>query len=168
MRSSLEIRCSRYHYHYCVAFVSYFTYTVQIIRRPCIHWSRNTCTMNTVFILVFHILASSLAEPDPTDTHVHVHLPKEAAKAESDSEAEDRKGNKHNILYTLSLWRIREGIKNGRFLPNMGGWGHSFPNKNHKLWTNKNLPSVFPNLKNPGVGGWVNTYGISQISDLPK
>ena len=62
--------------------------------------------MNTVFILVFHILASSLAEPDPTDTHVHVHLPKEAAKAESDSEAEDRKGNKHNILYTLPLWRI--------------------------------------------------------------
>ena len=65
--------------------------------------------MNTVFILVFHILASSLAEPDPADTHVHVHLPKEAAKAESDSEAEpepepeDSKGIKHNILYTLSL-----------------------------------------------------------------
>ena len=59
--------------------------------------------MNTVFILVFHILASSLAEPDPADTHVHVHLPKEAAKAESDSEAEpepepeDSKGIKHNM-----------------------------------------------------------------------
>ena len=68
--------------------------------------------MNTVFILVFHILASSIAEPDPTDTHVHVHLPKEKAKAESDSEAdaepepEDSKGIQHNILYTLPLWRI--------------------------------------------------------------
>ena len=63
--------------------------------------------MNTVFILVFHILASSLAEPDPADTHVHVHLPKEKVKAESDpeaepeAEAEDSKGIQHNILYTL-------------------------------------------------------------------
>ena len=66
--------------------------------------------MNTVFILVFHILASSLAEPDPADTHVHVHLPKEKAKADSEADAEpepeDSKGNKHNILYTLPLWRI--------------------------------------------------------------
>ena len=30
--------------------------------------------------------------------------------------------------------------------PNMGGWGHSFPNKNHKFWTNENSPFVFPNL----------------------
>ena len=63
--------------------------------------------MNTVFILVFHILASSLAEPDPADTHVHVHLPKEKAKADSEADAEpepeDSKGNKHNILYTLPL-----------------------------------------------------------------
>ena len=47
----------------------------------------------------------------------------------------------------------------------MGGWGHSFPNKNHKFWTNENSPFVFPNLtKNPCVGGWVNTFG----KDLPK
>ena len=41
----------------------------------------------------------------------------------------------------------------GKFLPNMGGWGHSFPNKNHKFWTNKNSPFVFPNLTK--TLGWV-------------
>ena len=56
--------------------------------------------MNTVFILVFHILASSIAEPDPTDTHVHVHLPKEAAKAEAEAEPEDSKGTQPNTIFS--------------------------------------------------------------------
>merc|ERR1711974_113746 len=38
-------------------------------------WSRNSFRMNTVFILVFVILASSHASPAPDpDTHIHVHL----------------------------------------------------------------------------------------------
>ena len=44
----------------------------------------------------------------------------------------------------------------------MGGWGHSFPNKNHKFWTNENSPFVFPNLTKSL--GWVNTFG----KDLDK
>ena len=44
----------------------------------------------------------------------------------------------------------------------MGGWGHSFPNKNHKYWTNEISPVVFPNLTK--TLGWVNTFG----TDLPK
>ena len=35
--------------------------------------------MNSVLILVFNILASSLAEPDP-DQHIHVHLQPEDSK----------------------------------------------------------------------------------------
>merc|ERR1711974_299274 len=47
-------------------------------------WSRNSFRMNTVFILVFVILASSHASPAPDpDTHIHVHL-----------DAEDSKGGK--------------------------------------------------------------------------
>ena len=37
----------------------------------------------------------------------------------------------------------------------MGGWGHSFPNKNHKFWTNENSPFVFPNLTK--TLGWVSS-----------
>ena len=39
--------------------------------------------------------------------------------------------------------------------------GHSFPNKNHKLWTNENSPFVFPNLtKTLGwVVGFTNRFG---------
>ena len=52
------------------------------------------------------------------------------------------------------LIKSGEGTKNladkktflGIFLPNMGGWGHCFPNKNHKFWMNKNSPFVFPKL----------------------
>ena len=44
-----------------------------------IHWSMNSCRMNSVLILVFNILASSLAEPDP-DQHIHVHLQPEDSK----------------------------------------------------------------------------------------
>merc|ERR1712212_979351 len=39
----------------------------------------NSCRMNSVLILVFNILASSLAEPDP-DQHIHVHLQPEDSK----------------------------------------------------------------------------------------
>ena len=41
----------------------------------------------------------------------------------------------------------------GKFLPNMGGWGHSFPNENHNFWTNENSPFVLPNLTK--TLGWV-------------
>ena len=44
-----------------------------------IHWSMNSCRMNSVLILVFNILASSQAEPDP-DQHIHVHLQPEDSK----------------------------------------------------------------------------------------
>ena len=58
---------------------------------------------------------------------------------------------------------LREGTKKnfadkkrlflGKFLPNMGGWGHSFPNENHNFWTNENSPFVLPNLTK--TLGWV-------------
>ena len=66
-----------------------------------------------------------------------------------------------HILYvkgwkSLPHLNLREGTKKkfadkkrlffGKFLPNMGGWGHSFPNENHNFWTNENSPFVLPNL----------------------
>ena len=57
---------------------------------------------------------------------------------------------------SLPHLNLREGTKKnfadkkrlffGKFLPNMGGWGHSFPNENHNFWTNENSPFVLPNL----------------------
>ena len=65
-----------------------------------------------------------------------------------------------------SVFADKKRLFFGKFLPNMGGWGHSFPNENHNFWTNENSPFVLPNLtKTLGwVGGWVNTFG----RDLPK
>ena len=54
----------------------------------------------------------------------------------------------------------------GRFLPNMGGWGHSFPNKNHTFWTNENLPYVFPNITK--TLGWERSHKKCFFLLLPR
>ena len=55
-----------------------------------------------------------------------------------------------------SVFADKKRLFFGKFLPNMGGWGHSFPNENHNFWTNENSPFVFPNLTK--TLGWVGKH----------
>ena len=48
----------------------------------------------------------------------------------------------------------------------MGGWGHSFPNKNHTFWTNENLPYVFPNITK--TLGWERSHKKCFFLLLPR
>ena len=76
-----------------------------------VHWSRNTSTMNTVFILIFNILASSHAEPDTPVPH------------------EDGKGNKQYLLMTIPNGQrqiqkpfVWESVDLCAFLPRPASW----------------------------------------------
>ena len=72
-----------YHFHPTLRLDPAQILTLRIKAFIYVHWSRNTSTMNTVFILIFNILASSHAEPDTPVPH------------------EDGKGNKQYLLMTI-------------------------------------------------------------------
>ena len=55
--------------------------------------------------------------------------------------------------HAFKIFADKKRLFFGKFLPNMGGWGHSFPNENHNFWTNENSPFVLPNLTK--TLGWV-------------